>query len=145
MTRNGGEPQPLPLPPAPTDNFLGKSFNGLCQMKNATELEKADDVPDTNWDGIWFRLGDAGEGTVYFDPETYLIMSSFKWIPDVTRGELVAVQTYYEDYEQFDGMTLPTLINAYKDGEVWLLTRIEELELNAELDASLFEKPSASK
>jgi hypothetical protein len=67
---------------------------------------------------------------------------SLKWMPDVTSGYLVTVHTTYSEYRQYNGLTLPTQIIAYKDGEEWIRTKIDELTLCDAIAPELFAKPA---
>lgn len=54
---------------------------------------------------------------------------------------MASLTTYYSEHKAVDGMTIPTRIVAYRDGELFLDTTIRKLELLESVDPALFMKP----
>ena len=86
---------------------------------------------------------DGGEQIYFFDKENYvpIMIKSF-----ATHGPMKgqAVETYLSDYEEVEGMMIPMSLSQKVNGQVLMQGTMETVELNTEIDDSVFAFPGMS-
>ncbi|MBO0726840.1 MAG: hypothetical protein J2P52_14645 [Blastocatellia bacterium] len=77
---------------------------------------------------------------LYFDRQTGLLVH-MDIVPDLGPQQM-RMHAYFEDYRVVDGVKLPFAIRRARPGFTWTY-RFDEIKLNAPLDDSKFNKPTA--
>ena len=79
--------------------------------------------------------------TFHFDPETHLMVKREFTTVNFFTGKDVLQEVFLSGYKRFDGVMLPTREETLQDGEFFTSAKIDHVQFETELDASLFEKP----
>ena len=79
--------------------------------------------------------------TYYLDSDSYIILRLNTKM--MMMGNEMETDTYYSNYMMVEGIAIPGNIDTRMKGQLIMTMTIEKVELNTELDDSLFEKPSA--
>jgi zinc protease len=121
---------------------------GLHFLRRAPELEiqalAPETIDGTAYDVLFVRsLGDKNV-KLYVDPETHLVARSHHDGQHPMTQAPAAIQTTYGDYREVGGVLFPYETSMTVDGEPFMAFTVEEVTVNAEVDASVFTKPEGS-
>ncbi len=83
------------------------------------------------------------EYVFYLDKNKHIILKEDAKVN--VQGTKVETNIYFSDFRPVDGMTMPFNIQTKKDGQLFSQFIIEDIEVNQDIDDSLFEKPGSSK
>lgn len=86
------------------------------------------------------------DGTVeytYFEPE-YMVPIMQKTIVDSGQMEGQAVETYLSNYEEVEGLMIPMSIESKVNGATQFSLTVTKVELNPELDETIFDYPKTA-
>jgi outer membrane lipoprotein-sorting protein len=102
------------------------------------EYKSKETIEDKEYLVLNTTYPDGFKVTVYVDPDTYLTFKTQSVTMGLT-GTEVEVEQFSSDYKKIGGMTFPSLITSYQDGEEYSVITIEDVETNTGLEDSLFE------
>lgn len=77
----------------------------------------------------------------YFDPKTHLIVKQQYGSKHVVTGQDALVENYLSNYKKTNEVMEPMQWDLHFDGKPLVVATIESVQLDEQLDASLFEKP----
>jgi outer membrane lipoprotein-sorting protein len=77
--------------------------------------------------------------TYYLDAETYLVV--LKATNVAVEGGHIAFHMYYDDFREVDGVVYPFRTTVTSEGQTIFVGTINEMELNADLDRGIFQRP----
>ena len=113
-------------------NYAEKGHSIAYLGQQEVEGVKCYELKMTDSDGV--------ESFNYFDSETMLLIMQKTYIPN---GQLAgeAVETYFSNYQENDGLWVPTLTESKSGGSTQLSITINKVEYNLEMDESVFAFP----
>jgi outer membrane lipoprotein-sorting protein len=99
-----------------------------------------EDMEGTSCFKIKLVTGQDDTFTFYIDSESYIMIRSNTKIK--VMGNETEADTYYGNYMQVEGMAVPAKIETKMNGQLAMTIVVDKVEINTELDDSLFEKPT---
>ena len=139
----GGTPQALPAEQAKQAAgqlyATGPLYN-YAEKGNKVELEGQEKVGDVNAYKLRVTTRDSSESTYYIDPSTYYI------IEIVNSGEMmgnpVTITVTNSDFQKTpEGYVLPHTIQTDMGGQFSITAKVNKIDINPPVDASIFEIP----
>jgi hypothetical protein len=103
------------------------TFDGKDEMEGTTCLK------------VKLETKDGDSFTYYIDADSYLILRSNSKMQRL--GNEIESDTYYSNYNMVEGIAVPGKIETKMKDQVMGTLVIENVELNTDLDDTLFEKP----
>ncbi len=82
-------------------------------------------------------FSDGYESTLYVDTESYLLIKAKATDVDPTGAE-AEIQTYYSDYREVEGVSIPYKVSVYQDGQESVQVILTDVVFNSALPDSLF-------
>jgi outer membrane lipoprotein-sorting protein len=99
-----------------------------------------DDMEGTSCFKIKLVTKESDVFTYYIDSDSYIMLRSNTKIKIM--GNETEADTYYSNYMQVEGLAVPAKIETKMNGQLAMTIVVDKVELNVELNDSLFEKPT---
>ncbi len=141
----GSDPQELPA--AVTGQFKDQAdIDGPLIGDEEVEVEYmgTEDVNDSPSHKIKLTRKGRPDSIVYLDSSSYLEVKSESEMPNPQTGAMVRAETFSSDYRSVGGVQMPHRIEVKMDGNTMQTLTFEKIDLNVELEESLFEMPGIS-
>ncbi|MCX6226660.1 MAG: hypothetical protein NTV01_18250 [Bacteroidia bacterium] len=136
------EPQPMGEDELKTMKY-SSDLDGMMwnfKDKNYTvTLDGKEDMEGTSCYKIKLVTKDGDVFTNYIDSDSYVMIRTNTKVK--MQGNEVESDTYYSNYTQFEGLAMPGKIDTKMNGQVVMTIVTDKVEINLDLDKSLFEKP----
>ena len=137
------DPQPMS-----SDDLKGMRYNAdmdgmLWNWKEkgySVTLVGQEDMEGTSCYKIKLDTSEGDSFTYYIDSDSYILLRSNTKL--IVMGNEVESDTYYSNYMMVEGIAVPGKIETKMKDQLMGTLVIDKVELNIELDDSLFEKPS---
>jgi len=102
----------------------------MLEFRKEALLARLEDKPAQGRPAQWVQvtLGDA-TGQFAFDPSTHLLIGSTMPAQNPKTGKMGVSETWYSDYRQFGGMTLPAACIGYLDGEKFVERTVHDFNV----------------
>ena len=132
------------MPPESAEQFSRQSYENdfinYAEKGHSIAYLGQQDVNGVKCYELKMTDSDGVESFNYFDSATMLLIMQKTYIPD---GEYAgeAVETYFSNYQENDGLWVPTLTESKSRGTTQLSITINKVEYNLELDESVFAFP----
>jgi len=105
-------------------------------------LEGEEDMEGTPVFKIKLEKEDGDVFYYYIDAENYVILKVDAQV--MVQGTAVESSSYYSNFKPVNGMIMPFSIESRTNDQVTMNIMIEEIQVDEEVDDSLFEKPEAT-
>lgn len=139
-----GGPDAQPMPAEMASEFTKEEFEedliDYAKKGHTVELLGQTEVDGVMTYELKLTKKDGSEEFRYFDPE-YMVPIMQKTI--ISEGQMKgqAIETYMSDYEEYEGLMIPMYIESKMGGATQFSMTITKVELNPELDETLFAYP----
>jgi len=97
------------------------------------------EVDGVQYDRVYVRNDMVKQFVLFFDPDGALVRMDYKG--KGPQGPVEA-STRYVEFMEVDGIMFPVKIELYHDGELFLTGTTTSVEVNPEVDMTIFDKPS---
>lgn len=134
------DPQPLPASQLASakDQIYIVPFLDYTVRGNKAELLGQEKVGNVNAYKIKITDKDNNSTTYYFDPSTYYLIQAVRTADMM--GQPTEVTTTYSDFQKTDyGWTVPHATEVNFGGQFSMTGKVQKVEVNAPVDASIFE------
>ena len=139
-----GGPDAQPMPAEMAEQFTSQKFENefidYAEKGHAVEYLGRKEVDGVMTHEIKLTKKDGTEEYHYFEPE-YLVPIMTKTIIAQGQAKGQAVETYLSNYEEVEGLMIPMSIESKVNGATQFALTITKVDLNTELDESLFAFP----
>jgi len=102
-------------------------------------LEGKEDMEGTSCFKVKLATKDGDAFTYYLDSDSYMMIRTNTKVK--VQGNDTESDTYYSNYTQVEGLAMPGKIDTKMNGQVVMTIVTDKVEINLDLDKSLFEKP----
>ncbi|WP_367388080.1 outer membrane lipoprotein carrier protein LolA [Lewinella sp. LCG006] len=138
----GADAQPMPAEMASefTKEKFEDDFIDYAEKGHTVELLGEAEVDGVMTYEVKLTKKDGSEEFHYFDPE-YMVPIMQKTILSEGQMKGQAVENYLSDYQEFEGLMIPTYIESKLGGATQFSMTVTKVELNPELDETLFAYP----
>lgn len=137
------EPQPMSEDELKTMKYSADMDGMLWNWKEkeyTVTLEGKEDMEGTSCYKIKLVTKDGDVFTNYIDAESYMMIRTNTKVK--VQGNEAENDTYFSDYMIFGGIAMPGKIDTKMNGQLVMTIVTDKIEVNLELDQSLFEKPA---
>lgn len=144
MGATDAQPMPAEMATEFTKETFEDDFIDYAKKGHAIEYTGDVEVDGVLCHEVKMTKEDGSEEFHYFDPE-YMIPIMTKTILDSGQMKGQAVETYLSDYEEVDGLMIPKFIESKVNGATQFALTVTKVDLNIEVDDTLFAYPKADK
>jgi hypothetical protein len=102
-------------------------------------LDGKEDMEGTSCFKVKLATKDGDAFTYYLDADSYMMIRTNTKVK--VQGNDTESDTYYSNYTQVEGLAMPGKIDTKMNGQVVMTIVTDKVEINLDLDKSLFEKP----
>lgn len=102
-------------------------------------LEGKEDMEGTSCFKVKLVTKDGDAFTYYLDSDSYMMIRTNAKVK--VQGNDTESDTYYSNYMQVEGLAMPGKVDTKMNGQVVMTLITDKVEVNPELDKSLFDKP----
>jgi len=139
-----GITEPQAMPEERAKNFIGRSdmdgaLVGYKKKGHKVELMGKEDVEGTEAYKLKVTLKNGRIWYVFLDAENYLELKIFSTIK--RQGNEIEIHSYSSDYKEINGVMFPHSLEDKIGGATNEQIVIEKIELNTEIDDSIFKMP----
>ncbi|MFA6128751.1 MAG: hypothetical protein WC699_15735 [Bacteroidales bacterium] len=137
------EPQPMSEDELKSLRYSADIDGMLWNWKDkgyTVTLEGKEDMEGTSCFKVKLVTKDADSFTYYLDSDSYMMIRTNTKVK--VQGNDTESDTYYSNYMQVEGMAMPGKVDTKMNGQVVMTIVTDKVEINPELDKSLFEKPA---
>jgi outer membrane lipoprotein-sorting protein len=137
------EPQPMGEDELKNMKYSSDMDGMLWNWKDkgyTVTLEGKEDMEGTSCFKIKLVTKETDAFVFYIDSESYIMIRTNTKIK--VQGNETESDTYYSNYMQAEGLAMPGKIETKMNGQVVMTIITDKVEVNTELDKSLFEKPA---
>jgi hypothetical protein len=140
-----GEPIRLPNPNTTYESVLGANLNALLALKagGIVKVLTENEIRGRTVIGLHSTLNGEWYGNMYFDPDTGYAVAARKAMPTDLNGSVSTIETYYSDFREVSGLTVPTTIETVIDNKTKATVTFKEVLFTDAIDRSEFEIPVA--
>ncbi len=103
-------------------------------------LEGKEDMEGTSCFKIKLATKEGDVFNYYLDADSYMMIRTSTKVK--VQGNETESDTYYSNYLQVEGLAMPGKVDTKMNGQVVMTLVTDKVELDIELDKSLFEKPA---
>lgn len=103
-------------------------------------MEGNEDMEGTSCFKVKLATKDGDSFTYYIDSDSYMMLRTNSKIK--VQGNDSESDSYYGNYMQVEGLSVPGKVDVKVNGQLVITMITDKVEINSELDNSLFEKPS---
>jgi len=136
----GSDPQPIPAEQLKDaqDQIYVVPFLDYPARGSKAELLGQEKLGTVNAYKVKLTSKDSAATTYYFDPATYYIVQAVR--SGEMMGQQVDVTTSYSDFKKTDyGWVVPQAMEINMGGQFSLTAKVNKVEVNPTIDASIFE------
>ncbi len=125
--------------PDPFIDYMTKGYS--AELVGSEEIEGVDCYKVKLTKVPTLKNGEKSENIsyYYFDKDSNLMIAS-DLTQDFGAGDMT-VRNMYGDYEEFEGLVFPTSVTAYADGNEMFSMTFSNIQINPEIDYSMFAFP----
>lgn len=136
------EPQPMTADELKSMGYQADMDGMLWNWKEkgfTVTYEGKEDMEGTSCFKIKLVTKEGDSFLYYLDADSYIMIKSTTKVK--VMGNETEADTYYSNYMQVEGLAVPGKIESKMNGQVMMTMVIEKVEINTDLNDSLFEKP----
>jgi len=136
------EPQPMTADELKSMGYQADMDGMLWNWKEkgfTVTYEGKEDMEGTSCFKIKLVTKEGDSFVYYLDSDSYIMIKSTTKVK--VMGNETEADTYYSNYMQVEGLAVPGKIESKMNGQVMMTMVIEKVEINTDLNDSLFEKP----
>jgi hypothetical protein len=139
-----GQPTPVAMPdnqykPGKVQMQIPDQLFNYAEKGSKVELQGTENVDSINAYKIKLTNADSVETTYYIDPTTYYIIKSVN--SAVLMGQPVAITNKYSNYQRTDFGVVVPYSRVTDFGQFSLTVTINKVEVNKQIDSSIFDMP----
>jgi len=136
------DPQPMSEDALKTMKYSADIDGMLWNWKDkgyTVTLEGKEDMEGTSCYKVKQVTKEGDVFTYYLDADSYMMIRTNTKVK--VQGNETESDTYYGNYTQVEGLAMPGKIDTKMNGQVVMTIVTDKVEVNLDLDKSLFEKP----